>query len=79
MKLALTDSEAANLEDVIGMYIEGLEAEVPSLAQTDGEAHWSTFQMRRQREQLANIKLRIQLERRDNGNEADQRRDQRAG
>ena len=63
MNLALSDQEAELLDDILGMWIEGAEAEVPSLAVSKEEAHWSTFQMRRTRDVAARVKMRIQLER----------------
>jgi hypothetical protein len=63
--LELSDEEAAYLEDILGMWIEGAEEECPTLAQTDSEAHWSMYQLRRQAKTAGSIKMRIQLERRD--------------
>lgn len=67
MQLELSEAEATLLDDVLAMWIEGAEAEIPSLAQTEEEAHWSMYGLRKQVAMAGRIKLRIQLERRDNG------------
>lgn len=67
MNLQLSEQEATFLDDVLAMWIEGAEAEAPTLAQSDEEAHWSMYGLRKQVNIASRIKLRIQLERRDNG------------
>ncbi|MGW8180085.1 MAG: hypothetical protein ACWGQW_15190 [bacterium] len=67
MLLKLSDDEAEVLDDILGMWIEGAEAEVPALAQSEAEAHWSMYALRKQAAIAGRIKMRIQLERRDDG------------
>jgi hypothetical protein len=63
MQLELDDDEAQYLYDVLGMWVEGAEQEAPSLATSEQEAHWSLYQLRRQREVAERLRLRINLER----------------
>lgn len=59
----LSEEEAEVVEDILGMWLEGLEEEVPSLAESEEEAHWSLYQLRRMRERAGRLRLRLQMER----------------
>lgn len=60
MLLPLTDEEAEYLGDVLQMWSEGVEAEVPGLTTTaEPDVHWTRFQLRKQLIASQTLKLRI--------------------
>jgi hypothetical protein len=68
MQLELSSDEAQYLDDILGMWVEGVIQEAPTVATSDSEAHWSLYQLRRQREVAERLRLRINLERMQDGN-----------
>ena len=59
--LELDKEEAEYLGDILQMWIEGVEAEIPSLTQPSPEVHWSRFQLRKQLQTAQQLKLRLEL------------------
>ena len=63
IRLELSDEEATYVQDILQMWMEGIEKEVEGLAdETDDEAHWSRYQLRKQFEVAGRVRLRINLE-----------------
>ena len=69
MLLPLKDEEdePQYLGDILQMWIEGIEAEIPDLTQASPEVHWSRFQLRKQLLAAQSIKLRLDMERMKTG------------
>ena len=64
MQLQLDAQEAEYLGDILQMWAEGIEAEVPELSETaEADVHWTRFQLRKQLLAATSIKMRLDLER----------------
>lgn len=61
LELPLEGDEATILDDVLGMWIDGIEAEIPVVVGSDTEAHWALYELRKQRTNIQAIRLRLQL------------------
>lgn len=58
------DDEPMYLADILQMWIEGIESEIPTLATTSGiDAHWSLYHLRKQLGAAQSIRLRLSMER----------------
>jgi hypothetical protein len=66
MRLELSDDEAEVVEDILGMWIDGIDGEVPELEVGEEQnVVWQLFQLRQHKEKVARVRMRLQLERRD--------------
>jgi len=66
------ENEDKYLGDILQMWIEGIEAEIPELTtQTDQEVHWTRFQLRKQLIAAQTIKMRIDTTERETPNDHD--------
>lgn len=62
MQLELTESEAEYVADILQMWIEGIEQEIPRLMETPSpEEHWVRFGLRKQLTTASEVKMRIDL------------------
>lgn len=58
--IELSDDEAKFVSDILQMYQEGIDAEIPHVInQTDEMSHWSLYGLRKQYEVAMRIRLRI--------------------
>ena len=60
--ISLSDEEAVYLSDILQMWVEGIEEELPALIGASPDVHWSKFQLRKQFAAAGAIKLRLNLE-----------------
>jgi hypothetical protein len=59
-QIELSDDEARFVTDILQMYMEGIDAEIPHVVtQTDETAHWSLYGLRKQYEVAMRLRLRI--------------------
>jgi hypothetical protein len=64
VSLELSNEEAEYLSDIIEMWCQGIEEEVKGLTnESDPEAHWSRYGLRKQFKAAGSIKMRLDLER----------------
>lgn len=64
MLYELSDEEAEYVEDILQMWSEGAEAEIPKLTNTaQPDVHWSLFQLRKQIQTAQEVKLRMKMQR----------------
>lgn len=62
MELELSVEEAEYLSDILQMWIEGCEAEIPNIdTQPEPDVHWSRFQLRKQLLAAEQIRMRIMI------------------
>lgn len=55
--------EAQYLNDILQMWIEGIEASIPDLStESTEETHWSKFGLRAQLQAAESIRMRLTLE-----------------
>lgn len=66
MQLELNEQEAQAVDDVLGMWLDGMDESIPELTESDENAVWQLYRLREHKEIVSRVRLRIQLERRDN-------------
>ncbi len=60
--LELSDQEATYLADILQMWIEGIEGEIPKVSTEDAiEAHWALYGLRSQFTTAQSMRMRLVL------------------
>ena len=63
VRLELDEDEAQLLEDILGMWVDGIEDTVKGIVDPDAELEWHLHQLRRQFTSCQRVRLRLNLER----------------
>jgi hypothetical protein len=65
MQLELADNEAEAVDDILGMFLDGMDEEVPGLLDPEQDVAWQLYRIRQLKEIVSRVRMRLQLERRD--------------